>query len=175
MYHEDIGGIPVFWTISEQVSENFAKWGKVVFFLFWLSHLRKWRWNMICSCALLRPIRVLIFWLRLGSTLVFPSFPPLLGAIVGLKEFVTVSSFWELMMKPLSSLRYTSHLCMLTKIQNPSVTRIRYVQIVFARDMTTNMHVLMLWDGPIMEGIRTNGFFNQFCVVVKVAMIRKKV
>jgi hypothetical protein len=41
-------------------------------------------------------------------------------------EFVRVSSFWELMMKPLSSVRYTSHLCMLTKIQNPSVTRITY-------------------------------------------------
>ncbi len=32
------------------------------------------------------------------------------------------------------------------------------MQIVFARDMTTNKHVLMLWNGPIMEEIRTNGF-----------------
>jgi hypothetical protein len=42
MYHEDIGGIPVFWTISEQVPQNFAKWRQVIFFLFWLSHLREW-------------------------------------------------------------------------------------------------------------------------------------
>jgi hypothetical protein len=90
-------------------------------------------WNMICSYALLRPTWVLIFWLRLGSSLFFPSFPPLLGAIVGLTEFLRVSSFWELMMKPLSSVRYTSHLCMLTKIQNPSVSRIRYMQVAFCQ------------------------------------------
>ncbi len=48
------------------------------------------------------------------------------------------------------------------------------MQMVFPRDMTTNKHVLMLWNGPIMEGIRTNGFFNQFSVVAKVAMIHKE-
>ncbi len=77
------------------------------------------------------PLWVLIFWLRLGSSLFVPSFPPLLGALVGLIEFLRVSSFWELIMKPLSSVSSTSHLCMLTKIQNPSVTRIHCMQVVF--------------------------------------------
>jgi hypothetical protein len=46
-------------------------------------------------------------------------------------EFLRVSSFWELMMKPVLSVRYISHLCMLTKIQNPSVSRIHYMQVAF--------------------------------------------
>jgi hypothetical protein len=76
-------------------------------------------------------------------------------------EFARVSSFWELINKePLSSVMYTSEQIDLRlgqviadQIQNPSVA-------IFTRDIGKNKHMLMLWNGPIREGIRTNGFFS---------------
>jgi hypothetical protein len=38
--------------------------------------------------------------------------------------------------------------------------QIQYPRVaIFTPDMGKNKHVLMLWNGPIREGFRTDGFF----------------